>query len=108
MEIGYAFSSEEHTPADLVAHARAAEEAGFPWGFISDHIHPWVDAQGHSPFVWTTVGAILQATERFRIGTGVGLAAAGNMLGGIGLVTLNRLTQGHVGHRSSRGASRRA
>jgi G6PDH family F420-dependent oxidoreductase len=71
VEIGYAFSSEEHTPADLVAHARAAEEAGFTWGLISDHIHPWVDAQGHSPFVWTTVGAILQATERFRIGTGV-------------------------------------
>jgi len=71
VEIGYAFSSEEHPPADLVAHARAAEEAGFTWGLISDHIHPWVDAQGHSPFVWTTVGAILQATERFRIGTGV-------------------------------------
>jgi formate/nitrite transporter FocA (FNT family) len=38
----------------------------------------------------------------------LGLAAAGNMLGGIGLVTLNRLTQGHVGHRNSRRASRRA
>ena len=56
MEIGYAFSSEEHPPADLVAHARAAEEAGFTWGLISDHFHPWVDAQGHSPFVWTSIG----------------------------------------------------
>ena len=25
---------------------------------ISDHIHPWVDAQGHSPFVWGVIGAI--------------------------------------------------
>ncbi len=33
------------------------------------------------------------------------LAAAGNMLGGIGLVTLNRLTQGKSGQRARSGAS---
>ena len=71
MELGYAFSSEEHSPADLVAHARAAEQAGFGFGLISDHIHPWVDAQGHSAFVWSVIGGISQATEHFRIGTGV-------------------------------------
>jgi G6PDH family F420-dependent oxidoreductase len=71
MEIGYAFSSEEHDPADLVGHARAAEEAGFGFGLISDHIHPWVNAQGHSGFVWSVIGAISQATTDFRIGTGV-------------------------------------
>jgi coenzyme F420-dependent glucose-6-phosphate dehydrogenase len=71
MEIGYAFSAEEHAPTELVRHGRAAEEAGFGFGLISDHIHPWVDAQGHSPFVWSVIGAIAQATERFRIGTGV-------------------------------------
>jgi G6PDH family F420-dependent oxidoreductase len=71
MELGYAFSSEEHSPAALVRHARAAEEAGFGFGLISDHIHPWVDAQGHSGFVWSVIGAIAQATERFKIGTGV-------------------------------------
>jgi coenzyme F420-dependent glucose-6-phosphate dehydrogenase len=71
MEIGYAFSSEEHAPTELVRQARAAEEAGFGFGLISDHIHPWVDAQGHSPFVWSVIGAIGQTTERFRIGTGV-------------------------------------
>jgi coenzyme F420-dependent glucose-6-phosphate dehydrogenase len=71
MEIGYAFSSEEHSPVDLVRHARAAEEAGFGFGLISDHIHPWVDAQGHSAFVWSVIGAIAEATSRFRIGTGV-------------------------------------
>jgi coenzyme F420-dependent glucose-6-phosphate dehydrogenase len=71
MELGYALSSEEHAPADLVRHARAAEEAGFTFGLISDHIHPWVDAQGHSAFVWSVIGGIAQVTERFRIGTGV-------------------------------------
>jgi G6PDH family F420-dependent oxidoreductase len=48
-----------------------AEQAGFGFGLISDHIHPWVDAQGHSAFVWSVIAAIAQATERFRIGTGV-------------------------------------
>src|SRR3954449_8437096 len=71
MELGYAFSSEEHSPASLVGQARAAEEAGFGFGLISDHIHPWVDAQGHSAFVWSVIGAIAQTTDRFRIGTGV-------------------------------------
>ena len=71
MELGYALSSEEHSPSDLVRHARSAEDAGFGFGLISDHIHPWVDAQGHSAFVWAVIGGIAQVTERFRIGTGV-------------------------------------
>src|SRR5881392_744834 len=71
MELGIALSSEENSPADLVRHALAAEEAGLGFGLISDHIHPWVDAQGHSPFVWSVLGAIAQSTETFRIGTGV-------------------------------------
>jgi coenzyme F420-dependent glucose-6-phosphate dehydrogenase len=69
-EIGYAFSSEEHLPNDLVHHAQLAEEAGFDFGLISDHFHPWTDTQGQSPFVWSVIGGIAQATERFRIGTG--------------------------------------
>jgi len=51
VKIGYALSSEEHAPNDLVRHARLAEEAGFSFALISDHFHPWVDAQGHSLFV---------------------------------------------------------
>jgi coenzyme F420-dependent glucose-6-phosphate dehydrogenase len=71
MEYGYALSAEEHSPPDLVRHAVAAERTGFGFGLISDHIHPWVDAQGHSAFVWSVLGGIAQATNRFRIGTGV-------------------------------------
>jgi G6PDH family F420-dependent oxidoreductase len=71
MELGYALSSEEHGPRDLVRHARSAEEAGFTFALISDHFHPWVDAQGESPFVWSVIGGIAEATERLRLGTGV-------------------------------------
>lgn len=69
--LGYALSSEEHAPNDLVRNARRAEDAGFTFALISDHFHPWLDSQGHSPFVWSVIGGIAQATERLELGTGV-------------------------------------
>jgi G6PDH family F420-dependent oxidoreductase len=71
MHVGYWLSSEEHAPRDLVENAVRAEEAGFDHVLVSDHIHPWVEAQGHSPFVWGVIGAIAQATERIQLGTAV-------------------------------------
>jgi G6PDH family F420-dependent oxidoreductase len=69
--IGYALSSEEHPPAALVANARRAEECGFEYALVSDHFHPWIDRQGQSPFVWTVIGGIAEATHRLKLGTGV-------------------------------------
>ena len=63
MRIGYFLSSEEYTPAELIEQARGAERAGFSALWISDHYHPWVDAQGQSAFVWSTIGALSQATS---------------------------------------------
>jgi G6PDH family F420-dependent oxidoreductase len=70
-ELGFALSSEDHPPNELVRQAVVAERAGFTFALISDHFHPWVDAQGHSPLVWSTLGGIAQATETIRVGTGV-------------------------------------
>ncbi len=70
-EIGYTLSSEEFGPPDLVRFAQRAEEVGFTFALVSDHYHPWIDEQGQSPFVWTVIGAVAQATERLRLGTGV-------------------------------------
>jgi G6PDH family F420-dependent oxidoreductase len=57
-ELGYFLSSEEHGPRDLLEQACLAERAGFEKVSISDHFHPWMESQGQSPFVWTTIGAI--------------------------------------------------
>ena len=70
-EFGYWLSSEEHPPLDLVRHAARAEEAGFSFAMISDHFHPWSDAQGNSPFVWSVLGGIAHATQRIAVATGV-------------------------------------
>ncbi len=61
-EFGYTLSSEEHAPTDLVRNAVRAEAAGFDFASISDHYHPWVSAQGHSPFVWSVLGGIAAST----------------------------------------------
>ena len=70
-QIGYAISSEEHHPSDCVRHAQMAEDAGFAFISISDHYHPWIDAQGHAPFVWAVIGGIAATTNRIPLGTGV-------------------------------------
>ncbi|MEU5766384.1 LLM class F420-dependent oxidoreductase [Streptomyces asoensis] len=62
-EYGYFLSCEEFGPADLVEQARMAEQAGFQALWISDHYHPWNDAQGQSPFVWSVIGALSQAVS---------------------------------------------
>jgi G6PDH family F420-dependent oxidoreductase len=60
MRFGYFLSCEEYDPRQLVEQARLAEEAGFESLWISDHFHPWNDAQGQSPFVWGVIGALSQ------------------------------------------------
>ena len=70
-EFGYWLSSEEHPPLDLVRNTARAEELGFSFAMISDHFHPWNDAQGSSPFVWSVIGGIAAATERIELATGV-------------------------------------
>jgi coenzyme F420-dependent glucose-6-phosphate dehydrogenase len=71
MKIGYMLSSEEHEARDLVRFAGRAEQAGFSYAMISDHYHPWLDAQGQSPFAWSVLGGIAQATSTLRVGTAV-------------------------------------
>src|SRR5215208_415238 len=70
MRIGYTLSSEDHGPRELVEQAKRAEAAGFHALWISDHYHPWIDEQGHSPFVWSVIGAVAEATD-LPVTTGV-------------------------------------
>lgn len=71
IKYGMTLSSEEHGPARLVELAAMAEERGFDFVSISDHFHPWINEQGHSPFVWSVLGGISQATESIEVGVGV-------------------------------------
>jgi coenzyme F420-dependent glucose-6-phosphate dehydrogenase len=71
MRWGYTCSSEEFEASELARLAVEAEETGFEFVTVSDHFNPWTSTQGHSPFAWSTVGAIAALTNRVGIGTGV-------------------------------------
>ena len=70
-KIGMTLSSEEHGPRRLVELAGMAEREGFDFVSISDHFHPWLPAQGHSPNVWPVLGAIAERTEAIEVAVGV-------------------------------------
>lgn len=71
IRLGYWLSAEEHSPSTLVDQAVSAEQAGFGIAVASDHLHPWVPAQGQASFVWSVLGAAAHATTRIQLATGV-------------------------------------
>jgi G6PDH family F420-dependent oxidoreductase len=70
-EFGYTLSSEEFGPTELVENAVEAEERGYDFLSVSDHFHPWLAEQGESPFVWSTLGGVAEATDEVDVGVGV-------------------------------------
>lgn len=70
-EIGIFFSCEERSAREIADAAVKAEQAGFRSAWISDHFHPWNDAQGESPFVWSVLGAVAHLTHEMRWTTAV-------------------------------------
>ena len=60
---------EQSDPRALVDDLVRAEQAGFDFSVASDHYFPWLDEQGHSPYVWSVLGAAAQASERIPLMT---------------------------------------
>jgi G6PDH family F420-dependent oxidoreductase len=69
VRIGYTMMCEQSGPRALVEDLVRAEQAGFDFSVASDHFFPWLDSQGHSPYVWSVLGAAAQATERIPLMT---------------------------------------
>ena len=67
--IGYTMMCEQAGPKQLVRDVALAEQAGFDFAVISDHYVPWLEAQGHSPYAWSVLGAAAQATQRIPLMT---------------------------------------
>src|SRR3954466_12870915 len=67
--LGHTLMTEQSSPRRLVDYAVAAERTGFDFEVSSDHYFPWLDSQGHSPYAWTVLGAVAQATQRVDLMT---------------------------------------
>src|SRR4051795_12636553 len=68
-QLWFATSTEEYLPDEMLAHAEAAERAGFDALGTSDHWAPWFP-DGHGTQAWVYLGAVGQRTTK-PIGTGV-------------------------------------
>ena len=66
---GYTMMCEQARPDQLVRHVQLAEDAGFDFSVTSDHYQPWLEAQGHSGYAWSILGAAAQATTRIPLMT---------------------------------------
>ncbi len=69
MKIGYTMMCEQRGPKELVSDIVLAEQAGFDFSVISDHYSPWLEAQGHSPYAWSVLGAAAAKTDRIGLMT---------------------------------------
>ncbi|WP_370349525.1 LLM class F420-dependent oxidoreductase [Catenulispora sp. EB89] len=69
IKIGYTMMTEQAGPRQLVEDLVGAERAGFDFSVASDHYFPWLDEQGHAPYVWSVLGAAAQATSRIPLMT---------------------------------------
>jgi G6PDH family F420-dependent oxidoreductase len=66
-QYGYSLMCELYHPNDLLAQAARAEDAGFDFVTISDHIHPWLYSHEHSPYAWSVLGALAAQTRRLEL-----------------------------------------
>ncbi|HET9521642.1 MAG TPA: glucose-6-phosphate dehydrogenase (coenzyme-F420) [Candidatus Limnocylindrales bacterium] len=71
LTFGYKASAEQFGPRDLLAFAIHAERAGFDSVFVSDHLQPWRDTDGHAPNAFAWLGALAVSTKKVTIGTSV-------------------------------------
>ena len=67
---GYTLSSEEHAPRPRPL-TRAVLKSSASTSSRSRTTTTPGPRQGHSPFVWSVLGAVAQATERIDVGVGV-------------------------------------
>ncbi|HEY0335097.1 MAG TPA: TIGR03885 family FMN-dependent LLM class oxidoreductase [Stenotrophomonas sp.] len=93
--IGYHASHEQFDPAELLGHARRAEQAGFQALMCSDHFHPWTAGQGQSGQSWVWAGAAVAGSS-----LSIGMVTCPYLryhpaIVAQALATLERLASGH-------------
>ncbi|WP_225753442.1 glucose-6-phosphate dehydrogenase (coenzyme-F420) [Actinotalea sp. Marseille-Q4924] len=71
LQFGYKASAEQFAPRELMDYSIMAEKVGFDSVFISDHLQPWRHTGGHAPAALPWLGALIERTERVKVGTSV-------------------------------------
>jgi len=61
--LAYHASHEQFAPSALLLYSKLAEKVGFCGCHASDHFHPWSERQGQSGYVFSWLGAAMEATN---------------------------------------------
>jgi coenzyme F420-dependent glucose-6-phosphate dehydrogenase len=71
LTLGYKASAEQFSPRDLLEYSVHAEACGFDSIVVSDHFQPWRHTDGHAPYSFAWMGALVERTKTARLGTSV-------------------------------------
>ena len=69
--LGLQLAHEQFPVPELLQQGIAAEQAGFDYVGLSDHLQPWQANEGHAGEAWVTIGALSQHLRRMWMGTTV-------------------------------------
>ncbi len=67
-EVAVDIGENEQDPNEFKECVILAEKLGFDVAWLGDHFMPWAHSSNRSSFVWSLMGACLQATKKIRLG----------------------------------------
>ena len=68
MEIQLDLGENWYDPSGFVDALVCAEDSGFKTAWFGDHFMPWFHSGNRSQFVWSTLGAAMQRTQKIKTG----------------------------------------
>src|SRR5579864_710329 len=68
MKIGLDIGENEKDPAEFRDAVVLADKMGFDVAWLGDHFMPWMDSGKKSAYVWSLLGASLEASKRIKVG----------------------------------------
>lgn len=69
--VGLTLNNEQFRTQQLASFAERGERNGFGRMWVSDHLQPWQDNQGHSMFPWLTLALAADRLRHATFGSGV-------------------------------------
>jgi secondary-alcohol dehydrogenase (coenzyme-F420) len=68
LEIALDIGENEKDPQEFKECVILAEKLGFDVAWLGDHFMPWAHSSNRSSYVWSLMGACLEATKKIRLG----------------------------------------
>ena len=68
LEIALDIGENEKDPQEFKECVILAEKLGFDVAWLGDHFMPWAHSSDRSSYVWSLMGACLEATKKIRLG----------------------------------------